>query len=425
MFGSVSVAERKAAPLGIVSAGQITLQIPTDLSGAAASIQVTRDTGGQTLQSAVANLAVAATAPGLYSANQTGSGIGQFLIANSVVSASNVVRPGDVVTALLTGGGITNPAVAAGAAATGPVPFVAPVKITVGGLSASLQYAGLVPGLVGAGQINFTVPATAPVGNLPVVVTIGTASSQSVLLPVGLGKPAITGVSNNASGAAAISIGSWVSIYGANLSATTRLWQGADFVGNNLPTALDGVSVKVNGKPAAVEYISPTQINIQAPGDSATGPVAVEVTNGGGVATSTATLQTYAPGFYTFGNKYLGAVHLDGVYVAPAGYFGAALVTRPAAPGETLLVYGTGFGPTVPIVQPGQVFAGAAPLADLSQLRIAIGGAAAGVGFAGLVVAGEYQFNLTVPALPDGEHAVTASLAGVSAQSGLLLPVQR
>jgi len=100
---------------------------------------------------------------------------------------------------------------------------------------------------------------------------------------------AISGVSNNASGQAGIAGGSWVSIYGTNLSATTRSWQNADIVGNSLPTALDGVSVKINGKAAAVYYISPGQLNVQAPTDNSRGPVQVEVTSLLGSATGTAT----------------------------------------------------------------------------------------------------------------------------------------
>jgi hypothetical protein len=65
----------------------------------------------------------------------------------------------------------------------------------------------------------------------------------------------IAGISNNASGAPSIESGSWVSIYGANLSATTRTWKSSDFEGNNLPLVLDGVSVKIDGKSAAVYYV--------------------------------------------------------------------------------------------------------------------------------------------------------------------------
>jgi uncharacterized protein (TIGR03437 family) len=255
-------------------------------------------------------------------------------------------------------------------------------------------------------------------------VTVGGQNSQTVTLAVAPPQPTITGVSNNASGAPGIQSGSWVSIYGTNLSATTRLWQSSDFSGTALPTVLDGVSVKINGNSAAIYYVSPGQLNVQAPADTATGPVQVQVTNSNGSATGTATLQTYAPGFFTFQGKYVAAVHADRVYVAPADYFGGAAASRPARPGETLELYGTGFGPTTPAVPAGQIVGSAAPLTDPAQLHIRIGGVPATVEYAGIVAAGQYQFNVVIPVLPDGDQPIVADIGGVSTQSGLLITIK-
>lgn len=235
---------------------------------------------------------------------------------------------------------------------------------------------------------------------------------------------AIAGVSNSASGQAGTSGGSWVSIYGTNLSATTRSWQNSDFVGNNLPLTLDGVSVTINGKPAAVNYISPGQLNVQAPTDASTGSVPVQVTGPLGSAIGTTTLQQFAPGFFPFQNKYVAAVHLDGVYVAPLGFFGGAAASRPAQPGEILMLFGTGFGPTTPAVPSGQIVTAAAPLTDPAQLHIRIGGVPATVQFAGIVAAGEFQFNVVIPALPDGDQPVVADIGGLTTQSGLSIAVK-
>ena len=150
---------------------------------------------------------------------------------------------------------------------------------------------------------------------------IGAQMAAVHIGPAAAPKVTIGGVSNNASGEAAIANGSWVSIYGSDLSATTRQWQDSDFAGNSLPTILDGVSVTINGKAAAVSYISPGQLNVQAPTDSATGPVPVQVTNANGSATGTATLQKYAPAFFTFNGSYAAAVHTDGVLCRPASLF--------------------------------------------------------------------------------------------------------
>src|SRR6266536_3436005 len=99
---------------------------------------------------------------------------------------------------------------------------------------------------------------------------------------------------------------------GTNLAGTTRTWNAADIVNGFLPAALDGVSVKINGHAAPVEYVSPTQINVQAPGDSSLGSVPVEVTyNGVTGAAASATLQSVAPAFFLWSGKYAVATHTD------------------------------------------------------------------------------------------------------------------
>ncbi len=236
--------------------------------------------------------------------------------------------------------------------------------------------------------------------------------------------PVITGISNSASGAPTIESGSWVSIYGAGLSATTRPWQASDFSGNNLPTTLDNVSVQIDGKKAAISYVSPGQLNVQAPTDTAIGPVQVQVNNSLGAATYTATLQSYSPAFFTFQGKYASARHnTDGVYVAPAGYFGSAVTSRPAQSGEILQIYATGFGPTTPAVPAGQLVASPALLSNVSQLLVTIGGVPATVQFAGIVAPGEYQINAIVPLLVAGDQPILATIAGVSSQAGIDIPV--
>jgi uncharacterized protein (TIGR03437 family) len=238
------------------------------------------------------------------------------------------------------------------------------------------------------------------------------------------GKPVITGVSNNASGALAIASGSWVSIYGTGLSATTRSWEASDFSGNNLPTTLDGVSVQIDGKKAAISYISPGMLNVQAPADTTVGQVPVVVTNASGTAAGTATLQSYSPAFFTYQAKYASALHnSDGAYVAPAGYFGSAAASLPAQPGETLQIYATGLGPTTPAVAAGQVVGSPAPLSELAQLQVTIGGVPATVQYAGITDPGVYQVNVIVPQLANGDQAIVATIGGVSSQPGVFIPI--
>jgi uncharacterized protein (TIGR03437 family) len=410
------------APLLMVSASQVNFQVPFEVTGTSATVQVTNQIGGQAWETAPFPVAVAPTAPALLTADSSGQGVGAFLsVSGAAVAASTPAKPGSMVMAYGTGFGATNPAAADGSTPAGAAVVVAKVTATVNGENAPVAIAALAsPGVY---QVNFTLPADLPGGNLPVAMNVGGVNTQAgVVIPVA--GPAITGVSNNASGALTVASGSWVSVYGIDLSSTSRQWQASDFSGNNLPLALDGVSVKIDGKAAAVWYISPVQINVQVPSDSATGAVPVVVTNGAvGTASGTVTLATYAPGFFQ-GSKYLAAVHTDGVYIAPVGYYGSGTASRPATPGETVLLYGTGFGPTTPAVQAGVIPPAAAPLADLTQLQVSIGGVPATVSWAGIVAAGEYQLNVVIPPLADGDQPIVATIGGASTQNGLLIPVK-
>ena len=237
--------------------------------------------------------------------------------------------------------------------------------------------------------------------------------------------PSITGVSNSASGAAGIESGSWVSICGTGLATTTRSWQASDFTGTALPTTIDNVTVLIDGKNAAIAYVSPGQLNVQAPADTATGKVPVVVTSLNGTATSTATLQSYAPGLFTFQGKYAAALHnSDGIPVAPASYLGSSVTSRPAQPGESIQIYATGLGPTTPAVPPGQLVASPAAISNLTQLKVTVGGVPATLQYAGIVAPGEYQINLIVPPQSTGDQAIVLSIGGASSASSVDLPIE-
>ena len=103
--------------------------------------------------------------------------------------------------------------------------------------------------------------------------------------------PTISAVVNGASSVAGapVSTGSWVSIYGSNLAPAgdSRKWnESTEIVNGRLPTSLDGTSVMMNGKPAVVEFISPGQVNVQPPDDTAVGPIQVVLSTTAGGASS-------------------------------------------------------------------------------------------------------------------------------------------
>jgi len=236
--------------------------------------------------------------------------------------------------------------------------------------------------------------------------------------------PAITAVANAEGESPTIAPNTWVEIKGVNLAPAgdSRIWQGTDFVGGQMPTQLDHVSATLNGKSAYVYYISPTQINILTPPDALTGAVQVVVTNNG-VATAAFTVQAQAlsPSFFVFnGGPYVAAVHANGGLVGPATLYPGS--TTAAMPGETVVLYANGFGPTSRPVVSGSILQSGA-LSPLPVIKI--GGATATVQFAGLVAPGEFQFNVVVPSnAPDGDQAIAATYNGLTTQSGALLTVQ-
>ena len=233
----------------------------------------------------------------------------------------------------------------------------------------------------------------------------------------------ITAVANGASFQTGIASATWVSIFGTNLSQTTRIWQNSDFVNGLLPTSLSGVMVTINGRGAYVEFISPTQVNVLAPDDATVGAVQVQVTTAQGKSNSfAAQKQQFAPGFFTIGGSYAAALHADYSYVGKPGLI-AGVTTQPAKPGETILIYGTGFGPSNPPLPSSQLVTTPAALAN--SVQVTIGGVEAPVAYAGLVEAGLYQFNVTVPNVPSGDAAVVAQIGGVQTQTGVLISIQQ
>ncbi len=228
--------------------------------------------------------------------------------------------------------------------------------------------------------------------------------------------PVISAVGNAGSFQPGVASGTWISVFGTHLSAITYSWQSTDFVHSLLPTTLQGVSVTVNGMPAYVAYISPTQINLLAPDDASTGNVQVQVTTAQQASNNFSAAKTaYSPAFFTYGaGAYVAALH--------SADYSLVSTAQPAKPGETILLYGTGFGPSTPALPSSQLVPGSQPLA--AAVQVTVGGVPATVSFAGIVSPGLCQFNITLPALPAGDAAVVATLAGNTTQSGVSITIQ-
>jgi uncharacterized protein (TIGR03437 family) len=454
-FDSINI---MAAPASAIAATPSSLQFAYTVGGAvpqAQSVQITNSHGGTLNWSATTGTPWLSVSPASGTAPSTVS------LAVSPVGLNAGTYTGAV---QISASGASNTPLSVGVTLTvapapaPPVLAVSPQALaftsTVGGANPPAQ--NVMISNTGAGTLTWSASSTTPwiglsavAGTAPATLSIsvgpaglsaGTYSASVQIAAAGAtGSPvtvgitlkvqaaqstvSITSVVNGGSFQPGFASATWIAIFGTNLSQTTRSWQASDFVNGALPTALDGVSVTVNGLPAYVFYISPTQVNVLAPDDSTLGPVAVHVSTGQGKSnTLTAQKQQFAPAFFTLGGgAYVAALHADYSIVGKPGLI-AGVTTKPAKPGETILLYGTGFGPTNPPLPSALLVTTPAALAN--SVQVTMGGQAAPVAYAGLTAAGLYQLNVTVPNLPDGDSPVLARVGGVQSQVGVLLTVQ-
>jgi len=198
-----------------------------------------------------------------------------------------------------------------------------------------------------------------------------------------------------------------------------------------LPTVLDGVTVSIEGIPAYLSYISPTQINVLVP-PLPVGAFPVMVTNNGAAGQSGAvTVSQYAPAFFTLGTQAI-ATRQDYSYAVKNGTI-AGVTTVPAKPGDVLSLWGTGFGVTTPPTLPGVVtpsdktYSTSTPVTvTINNIPATVYGAALAPGYAGL-----YQVAIQVPAsLANGDWPIVATIGSValfdvtSSPGGVILTVQ-
>jgi uncharacterized protein (TIGR03437 family) len=265
-----------------------------------------------------------------------------------------------------------------------------------------------------AGSANYAAAAEITQDFTVNVISPGPAITQSGIVPLSGSSPTIQP-------------GTWASIFGSNLASTTATWNG-DF-----PTSLGDVSVTINGKNAYLSYVSPTQINLQAPDDAATGNVNVTITTGAGSATSTVTLAPIAPTFSLFETGHVAGIILrsngSGAYgggtydiLGPTGS-SLSYQTVAAKQGDVVELFGVGFGPTSLPAPAGQVFSGAD--STTNTVTVSINGTTVAPLFAGLSAAGLYQINIAIPAgLGNGDLTLVATVGSVQTQSGVVISLQ-
>jgi uncharacterized protein (TIGR03437 family) len=176
------------SPIVYTSGSETSVQVPDSLIAwpfdPTASIVV--QTPGQSSQAFSAVLAP--SAPGLFTANSSGSGQLASLNQNGAENtATNAATAGTNVTVFATGAGTTNPQSVDGAIQN-PVAAIPslPVKLTIGGQNAQIVSAGTPVGtLSGIMAVTAVVPSGLTPGPVPVVLTVGTVSTtQNVTIAV-------------------------------------------------------------------------------------------------------------------------------------------------------------------------------------------------------------------------------------------------
>jgi len=243
-------------------------------------------------------------------------------------------------------------------------------------------------------------------------------------------KPTITDIFDAASFRPVITSGQLMSVKGTGYSSSsgTFIAYSSDLVGGKLDTKLACIAVEVGGKRAPVYSMVSTQVNVQAPQLDATGSLNVQVIANPGTSNElrsdvkSVQVQAVAPALFTIDGKTAAGRNAS----KQLQILGLEV---PAAPGDVVTIYGTGFGATNPAWGTGEFPDRVSPLTG--ALTVTIGGVtlqSADVPYAGASAdaPGFYQFNLKIPAtLPDGDAAVKMTIGGASTQDGVIVPVKK
>jgi uncharacterized protein (TIGR03437 family) len=173
-----------AVPLLYTSADQTNLIVPYEVAGKTSTVvKVVYASATGTLQTAAWVLPVVGSVPGIFTVDSTGAGQPSILNQDSSVnSAANPAARGSVISIYATSEGQTSPAGVTGSITqSNRVTRLLPVTASIGGIGATVQYAGEAPGEVaGLMQVNVLVPQGASPGpTVPVTINVGGIVSQA------------------------------------------------------------------------------------------------------------------------------------------------------------------------------------------------------------------------------------------------------
>jgi len=296
--------------------------------------------------------------------------------------------------------------------------------------------------------VQWTAPAT-NVGNVHIYVAANAASGNIALQPDGDhiytasyvltpkcndAAPTITTVQSAGAfnAKAGLASGTWLEIFGKNLSCQQGYtWAASDFSGSNAPTSLQNVTVTINGIKAYPDYVSSTQVNVQAPDDSKTGAgIQVVVTNSAGSSNGVSMQKNaiapalLAPSAWLInGKQYIVAQHTNGNYVGKAGLI-KGLTFTPAVANEIITIYGIGFGPVNPAVASGTITGPSNTVTG--AVHFLFGQTPATFQYDGLTpgYVGLYQFNVKVPSVSSGDQPLNVDVGGVPIGQTLYITMQ-
>ena len=184
LLGDVSVTVG-GFPAALVMAdaagGQINLQVPFEVQGEQADVVVNVAGNGGGRLSAPMTVQLSPAAPALFTRSQDGSGPAAALHADySAISSASPAKAGDVILLYGTGLGALRSPVADGAASPDGIAISGVVTVTIGGVNAAVDYAGIAPGYAGLYQINAKVPFGLAPGDAVVVVSVSGVSGTSL-----------------------------------------------------------------------------------------------------------------------------------------------------------------------------------------------------------------------------------------------------
>jgi uncharacterized protein (TIGR03437 family) len=418
-----------AAPLAYVSAGQVNFQVPWELSGqTTASVTVTTSSGTSNAQ----NVAIASFNPGIFTTN---AGQGYILNPNTTVNSSTAPAfPGAQIEIFATGLGAVANQPSDGAAASGTTSTTNTIPtVTIDGISAIVVSSRLCSSAtfgcsptVGYYQITVTVPSgVTPGGTVPVVLSIGGATSTSVTMNIEsatLAQPTIPtgGIVNGASFTAPLVAGGVASIFGTNLSTTNATGLGGALP---WPTTMGGTTVTLNGTAAALAFVSAGQINFQVPWELA-GQTTASVTVTTIVGTSSAStvaIASFSPAIFTTNGGGTG----QGYILNPDLTINSG--TSAAFPGAQIQIFATGLGAVANQPPDGAAASGTTSTTNTTP-TVTIGGISATVASSRLCSSatfgcsptlGYYQITVTVPSgvTAGGSVPVTLSIGGATSNT--------